>query len=84
MSASASSRVKAASSISSKKLYQGQTSLFQVRLMPDSAHHRDQVLGEGLHEDAAQALVDALRVLVEHVDLVDEQGELHLFGWCGS
>ena len=34
MSASASSRVKAVSSISSKKLYQGLPSLFQMRLIP--------------------------------------------------
>jgi hypothetical protein len=74
MRASASSREKAASSISSKKLYQGLPSLVPDPLDAHPAHDGHEVLRERLHEDAAQALVDALGVLVEHVDLVDEAG----------
>ena len=44
----------------------------------DPRHHRHQVLGEALHEQAAQPLVDPRVVVVELVDLVDQQHQLDL------
>ena len=77
ISASASSREKAASSISSKKLYQGLPSLFQMRLMPTPLMIATRCSEKVFMKMLRRRWLIALGVLVEHVHLVDEQRELH-------
>ena len=75
MRASASSREKGGELDLVEEVVPGADLALPAAADADPAHDGHQVLREALHEDPAQALVDALRVLVEHVHLVDEEGE---------
>ena len=54
-----------------------------VLLDLDSRDHGHQAFGKALHEQAAQPLVDSWVVVVELIDFVDQQDELHLLAAGG-